>query len=241
MKEIIFVSFEPGTRGHYIARVIASLPHVHWYSHPDNGIHPWNLASAKHSSIRQRHAFPNHFDRIVNGRKLPPTWDYVSKFFPDSDKYYNEIFFPRFDEISREIDKTIVYCTHSLPSDLLRVFDKCKILNVAESTDIVVNKYLRTTANFPGYIRAADIVDESNPWLMHLEHLKGIKENFTVADLWAWDRYQELYTASMKDSYSKDLYEMFEPRVNDRHMAYDQTLSIRMHPDWHSVKSFLND
>jgi len=239
MNEIIFVSFEPGTRGHYIARVIASLPHVHWYSHPDNGIRPWNLASAKNSSIRQRHVFPNHFDRIVDGGKLPPTWDYVKNFFPDSDKYYNEIFFPRFKEITQDIKKSIVYCTHSSPDSLLSVFENCKILNVVEDTETVVNKYLQTTANFPGYIRSAEIVDETNPWLIHLECLKVIKENFTVADLWAWDKYHELYNVSMKDSYFNDLYNMFAPKVECRRIDYDNTLPIRMHPDWQNVKDFL--
>ena len=239
MKEIIFVSFEPGTRGHYIARVVASLPNVHWYSHPDNGIHPWNLASAKHSSIRQRHAFPNHFDRIVNGKKLPPTWDYVSDFFPDADKYYSEIFIPKFNEISQDIDKTIVYCTHSLPGALLRVFDNCKILNVVENTDVVVNKYLKTTANFPGYIRAADIVEESNPWLQHLEYLKSMKDNFTIADIWAWNKYQLFYDNSMKDVYYDDLFAKFKSRVKRRRLMFNNTLSIRMHPDWRSVKFFL--
>lgn len=239
MNEIIFVSFEPGTRGHYIARVIASLPHVHWYSHPDNGIHPWNLANAKSSSIRQRHVFPNHFDRLVNGEKLPPTWDYVSNFFPDPDKYYAEIFMPRFNEIAKDITKSIVYCTHSLPESLLNVFENCKILNVVEDAETVVNKYLQTTAHFPGYIRAPEIVNETNPWLMHLEYLKSIKENFTISDIWAWDKYHELYSVSMKNSYTSDLFNIYAPKVERRRMNYKNTLPIRMHPDWRSVKDFL--
>jgi hypothetical protein len=239
MKEIIFVSFEPGTRGHYIARVIATMPHVHWYSHLDNGIHPWNLASAKNSSIRQRHAFANHFDRLVDGGKLPPTHDYVENFFPDDEQYYTNIFMPRFEQLTQNIDKTLIYCTHSSPRQLLKFFNNCKILNVVESTTTVVNKYLNTTANFPGYIRAAEIVDENNDWLQVLNQLKNIKTDFTVADLWAWQKHKLLYVNSMQEEYATDLYLKFEPKINERNMYYDKTLPIRMHPDWDTVKKFL--
>lgn len=241
MKDIIFISFEPGTRGHYIARVVAALPYVHWYSHPDNGIHPWNLASAKNSSIRQRHAFANHFDRLIDGEKLPPTHDYVEDFFPDVEHYYREIFIPRFELLTQNVDKTLVYCTHSLPVQLLKFFNNCKILNVVESAETVVNKYLNTTANFPGYIRAAEIVDENNEWLQVLDHLKDIKKDFTVADLWAWKKHNILYSNSMQEEYATDLRLRFEPRITERSMHYANTLPIRMHPDWREVKFFLEN
>jgi hypothetical protein len=241
MKEIIFISFEPGTRGHYIARTIATLPDVHWYSHPDNGLHPWNLASAKTSSIRQRHVFANHFDRLIDGEKLPPTHDYVENFFPDVKQYYTEIFMPRFKQLTQHIDKPLVYCTHSLPGHLLEFFDNCKILNVVEPVSTVVDKYLATTANFPGYIRAAEIVDENNEWLHVLNQLKSIKEDFTVADLWAWQKHKLLYVNSMREEYTTDLYLKFEPRIHKRNMHYNKTLPIRMHPNWRQVKYFLTN
>ena len=45
--KLIFVSFEKGCGGHSIARTLCSLPNVYWYSNKNNGIQPWNIASAK--------------------------------------------------------------------------------------------------------------------------------------------------------------------------------------------------
>lgn len=76
----VFVSFEPGSRGHNIGRVLCSLPEVYWYSSLDNGINPWNI-SQKSDWLIQRQVAPKHFDRTMpNGEALPPAWDYVKDF-----------------------------------------------------------------------------------------------------------------------------------------------------------------
>lgn len=239
MKDIIFISFEPGTRGHYIARVVASLPHVHWYSHPDNGIHPWNVHSARTSKIRQRKAFANHFDRIVDSGRLPPTWDYVDRFFPDEDEYYRDVFWPEFEKHSRSIDKTLVYCTHSSPSQLAKQFPEARILSVLEPVDTIVYKYTRTTAHFPGYIRMKEIVDADNPWLDQLNTWQSQKQDFTFRDIWAQEAYGEFYEDQMESMYEQHLYEVYTPKYKHRLSEHTNTLKIRMHPDWRTVKDFL--
>ena len=158
--KLLFVSFEPGTRGHYIARVLSSLPYVYWYSHPDNGTHPWNVHSAVNSTIRQRHVSANHFDRIVPNGKLPPTWDYVEDFFPDKEKYYSEVFWPQFNKLVPTTDKYIIYCTHSMPNELTPYFPNSKIINIRWDPDEAARRFLMFSAMFPGYVRAPDIVSE---------------------------------------------------------------------------------
>ena len=51
MDNMIIISGEKGCKVHHIARVICSLPNVYWYSNIDNGIHPWNISSAKSSKV----------------------------------------------------------------------------------------------------------------------------------------------------------------------------------------------
>jgi len=237
--KIVFVSFEPGTRGHYIARVIACLPNVYWYSHSDNGTHPWNIASAKNSSIRQRHAFPNHFDRLVPKGKLPPTWDYVQGYFPSETDYYENIFFPQFNELTRDIDQTLVYCTHSVPSQLNRYFSNCQILNVVESADTIVEKYIKTTALFPGWNRFANLVDENNIYLKYLNKLKDKKKDFTVRDLWAQRTHITMYKPKYDNEYKLSLLKKYTKLSELRNQQFENTLNIRMHPDWRAVKDFL--
>ena len=238
-KKIIFVSFEPGTRGHYIARVIACLPDVYWYSHKDNGIRPWNLFRAKQSTIRQRHAFPNHFDRLVPNGKLPPTWDYLKDYIRDEKSYYENIFYPQFLRLSDNIDKTLVYCTHSQPDQLLKYFDNCRILNVVESADTVVNKYVRTTALFPGWTRFAGIVEEDNHHLVKLKEYKQKTPSLKVRDVWAYDRYNTAYRDQMANEYQHWLLEKYRVKVDHRNQQFKNTINIRMHPDWRTVKDFL--
>lgn len=240
-KKIIFVSFEPGTRGHYIARVIACLPNVYWYSHEDNGTRPWNLFSAKQSTIRQRHAFPNHFDRLVPNGKLPPAWDYLQDYISDEKYYYENIFYPQFKSLTENIDKTLVYCTHSQPDQLLKYFDNCRILNIVESADTVVNKYVRTTALFPGWIRFEGLVDEDNDHLVKLTTYKQKTPGLTVRDVWAYDRYNTAYRDQMANEYQHWLTKKYSANVAHRSQQFENTLNIRMHPDWRSVKDFLSE
>lgn len=239
MKDIIFVSFEPGTRGHYIARVVASLPFVFWYKHPDNGLNPWNIHSAKTSSIRQRHAFPNHFDRITSNGRLPPTWDYVDRFFLNEDEYYEKVFWPEFKMRTETLNDTFVYCTHSSPDQLLKQFPNSKILNVVEPLETVIYKYVRTTAFFPGYVRIKEIIPENNPWLGRLTEWRNIKKDFTFRDIWALENEGIFYNDNLKMDYEKYLHKVYTPKVANRNNNFENTLPIRMHPDWRAVKDFL--
>lgn len=238
--KLLFVSFEPGTRGHYIARVLSSLPYVYWYSHPDNGIHPWNVHSAVDSAIRQRHVSANHFDRIVPNGKLPPTWDYVENFFPNSDSYYEKVFWPQFNKLAPNTDKYIIYCTHSMPDDLLTYFPDAKIINVTCDWQVAHNRYMNTTAEFPGYIRLADIVPQDNEWLHFLTNLKDQKKNFTVADIWAQQTYGTWFNSSMYPKYSEDVAERFVHASKLRTLSYKNTFNTTVSKfNWKAIKEFL--
>lgn len=219
MNNIVFVSFENGGGGHRFARTIATLPNMYWYSHNDNGIHPWNIYPNK-TTIRQRSVAPAHFDRIVPAGKLPPTWDYVKDFFPFPEYYYS-IFFKEFNKLAPQTDKSFVYCTHSTPRELLLWFPKCKVINLIHDVEPLVERYMQTTAKFPGWLRMANLVPEDNPHLIFLECMRKIKPDFTVADIWAQKTHGTLYKHSYYEEYRNSVkntltYRM-EQRVNANH------------------------
>ena len=237
MNNIIFVSFEQGGGGHRLARTIATLPNIYWYSHIDNGINPWNI-NTKHTTIRQRKVAPAHFDRIVPDGKLPPTWDYVKDFFPFPEYYYS-MFAEKFKQLAPDTDKSFVYCTHSKPKELLHWFPNCKVINLIHDIDPLAERYMKTTAKFPGWLRKADIVPENNPHLVFLKCMSEIKKDFTVADIWA----QKTHGTLMKDEYwteylisvKNTLYHNMQDRINTNNKL---VLNVK-DKNWKEIKSFL--
>lgn len=183
----IFISFEPGAYGHTIGRVLCSLPEIHWYSNSNNGINPWNLP--KNKNIKQRIIAPKHFDRIMpNGQLLPPTWDYVKNFIPNKEIYYNEYFLSQFKKaqgIEYLHTHKLLYCTHSLPAELLEQFPNSKIINVIADVDVTFNRYMKTTANFPAYLKLKWLNGESTEYGKFLKSVADkLGKDFTVKDLW---------------------------------------------------------
>jgi hypothetical protein len=235
---IIFVSFEQAGGGHRIARTLAAMPEHYWYSHPDNGIHPWNIHFT-HTSIRQRYAAKAHFDRIVPLGKLPPTWDYVSDFFPSPAAYYS-LFYKNFLEVAPDTDKKFIYCTHSTPSELRKFFPKSKIINIINDVTTTADRYMQTTALFPGWVRFEGLVSEDNEYLQFLNDINNRKLNFTRRDIWAVKTHGELYNDDMYNEYYSHIYDITNLKMAERMGYYDfNTYRVIDSPNWRDVKFFL--
>ena len=234
---IVFVSFENGGGGHRFARTIAACDCIYWYSHQDNGINPWNI-NTKHTTIRQRKVAPAHFDRIVPNGKLPPTWDYVKDFFPFPEYYYR-LFNKEFDRLAPKTQQSFVYCTHSKPSELLQWFPACKVINLIHDIDSLVERYLQTTANFPGWIRMADLVPEDNRHLVFLECMRNIKKDFTVSDIWAQKTHGTLFKSEYYEEYKANVRNTLYYNMQDR-INTDNKLVLNVRDkNWREIKNFL--
>ena len=237
-ERIIFVSFEQGGGGHRFARTIAALDCIYWYSHPDNGVQPWNI-HFEHSNIRQRYAAKAHFDRIVPKGKLPPTWDYVSDFFPNPATYYG-LFYKKFIEFAPDTDKKFLYCTHSTPGELRKFFPKSKIINIVNDVKSITDRYMQTTALFPGWVRFEGLVEENNEYLQFLNDIKKRKKDFTRRDIWAVKTHGELYNEDMYDEYYPYIYNITNMRMAERMEYYDfNTYRAVIRPNWLELKYFL--
>ena len=237
MNNIVFVSFENGGGGHRFARTISALPNMYWYSHTDNGINPWNI-NTKNTTIRQRSVAPAHFDRIVPDGKLPPTWDYVKDFFPFPEYYYS-VFKKEFTRLAPSTDKSFVYCTHSKPYELLRWFPECKVINLIHDVDSLVERYMQTTAKFPGWLRMANLVPEDNPHLIFLQCLRESKKDFTFADIWSQRTHGTLYKDDYYSEYKDSITTTFTHRMKERVNTNHQLVLNVKDKNWKEIKQFL--
>jgi hypothetical protein len=229
----VFVSFEPGSRGHTIGRVLCSLPEVYWYSNSDNGINPWNI-SHKCDWIIQRRVAPKHFDRTMpNGEVLPPVWDYV-KDFVDCDTYYRDLFPAQFEKAQGQQylnTHRLLYCTHSLPEEILTQFPNSRVINIVADADDIVNRYMHTTAHFPAYLKLEWMNGSKTKYgkmLCQLSKRWGLF--FTVQDVW-----EHLHSGSF--------YQHIETQIKNNMALRNQTNNSRVlnvsYREYRKMKEFI--
>lgn len=226
----IFISFEPGARGHKLARVIATLPCMHWYSCEENGINPWNV-NAPHKNAKQRQLSRFHFDRITPKGKLPPPHDYVEKYMPNEKQYYK-----LFDQLFEENGgsdiinngERVIFCTHSMPSKILEYFPNSLIFNIMHEPEETTQRYLDLVTRFPAYVKHYGVVPEDNEYLAFLKILNDRKPGLTVADVWAFERKKKFYDPeTMEDRYRKEIYaKMLSSSIFRKAVDHERVMNI---------------
>jgi hypothetical protein len=242
-EKFIIISFENGGGGHRLGRIICSLPDVYWYTHPDNGKNPWNV-HFKNTNIRQRHVSKFHFDRLVPKGMLPPTHDYVSKFIPDEDEYYEKYYNPKFEEMGGyEIikDYKILLVSHALPEVLSKRFPKAKIINLIGDSTKIANRYLQTTSLFPAYLKLKWLDGENTEYGKKLKTIsEKLGDKFTVRDVWAYKKYEIGYNDTLEEEYNSYVHSMIHNNMNIR-KSYSSTNCINVDKkDYKCIKDFLN-
>ena len=247
--KLIFVSFEQSTGGYGIARTICTLPDVYWYSHPDNGKHPWNVSLDmdtfydSDTYVKQRLVTPRHFDRWINGVKLPPTWDYVKDYFPDHEGYLRTIFFPAIEKAQRQTSKKLVFTTHLSTFQLRQYFGTSACLNVLYDPLKASKRYITTVSKFPAHVKFNGIVPKDNEYLKWLDSISTIKPKFTVADVWAMKNYNTLYDKKYEEEYYNEISTQMDDYLAIRKGAERDSTVCTIHQDnidWKKVKTYLN-
>lgn len=239
----LFICFEQAARGHRLARVLASLPEVYWYSHPENGINPWNIYTPR-TNIQQRKVSRFHYNRYLpDGKHLPPPHDFVQPYLPDADAYYNDIFLPKFIENGGPelLDKYIVpYCTHALPKDIYKQFPNAKIINIIHDVDACTERYMKVGLNFPGLVKHTGTVPKDNERLQHLIELYNMKKDIKVKDVWAWDKFRTFWDDRYTTKLKMDKRTFFEFRKQARETTYHKNvLNITNLRDYKLMKDFI--
>ena len=188
--KFLFVAFEQGAKGHRFCRQIANEnDDIYWYSCLENGVTPLDVSTNSHRyetnlTVRQRSIAPNHFDRLVNGKMLPPLFNVIESYYNDIEEYYPlflKLFIERGGLDIMEGGKYVMYPVHVLRSQIKAKFPNAMVLEIIPNDiDEVVEHYLNTTAKFPAYLRLTDFrPDYLTPYAKKLEENK----NATIRDL----------------------------------------------------------
>ena len=238
---IVFVSFEPGAFGHRLARTLCTLPRFYWYSDARNGVNPWNV-HFDNTEILQRSISPYHFDRITPNGMLPPTHDYVKDFIPDAQQYYAEHFLTQWIKVKApEIKQDIVYCSHSLPQDLLKHFPDSKIINIVLNPTVVTRRYMETTAVFPGWIKADWIGGRDTEYGKRLRIIGGeLGKKFKIRDIWAWENYGTEYYSDYYSEYFDWIFKNIQTNTAERIDIDDPRVLSLSTRNYKLIKGFLN-
>ena len=237
---ILFVSFEPGAFGHRLARTLCTLPRFYWYSDARNGKNPWNV-HFDNTEILQRSISPYHFDRITPNGMLPPTHDYVRDFIPDAREYYAEHFLPQWIKVkAQEIKQDIVYCSHSLPQDLLEHFPESKIINIVLPPDGVALRFMNTSAKFPGWLKHDWMGGRDTEHGKRLQIIGGeLGKKFTVRDIWAWENYGTEYYSDYYMEYYDWIYKNIQANTAERSRITDERVLTVNSRDYRRIKEWM--
>jgi hypothetical protein len=197
--KFLFIAFRQGARGHSFGRHLASTEsNVYWYSCKENGMIPHDTSINEHS-LSRRIISPNHFDKIVNGKILPPLFNVIEPYYNDIDEYYplfKKLFIERGGLEIMESGKYIMYPVHVTKSKIKAKFPNARIEEIIPNNiDEVVEHYLNTVAKFPAYLKLADFrPDYLTPHAKKLEENK----NATIRDL--FDGTDEQYKKYISDT-----------------------------------------
>ena len=213
----LFVAFEQGAKGYRYCRQIANEnDDIHWYSCLENGVTPLDVSTTNpyryepRLTVRQRAIAPNHFDRLVNGKMLPPLFNVIEPYYNDIEEYYPlflKLFIERGGLDIMESGKYVMYPVHVTKSKIKAKFPNARILEIIPSNiNEVVEHYLNTVAKFPAYLKLADFRPAYlTPYAKKLEDNKDA----TIRDL--FDGTDEQY----KKYVHKTIKNLVELRKND--------------------------
>jgi len=237
----VFISFDQAGRGHRLARVLSSQPDFYWYSHPHNGIQPWNVGRP-HSHSGQRQISRYHYDRYVGENKLPPPHDYVEKYI-DTSEYYRDIFAPQFvakggADILRS--QRMIYCTHSLPEPIIQQFPQARVINIIHDIERCVKRYMQIGYLFPGLVKHTGTLPADNPRVRWLTELAAGTDEFRIRDVWAQERWGTYWADGMYAELTADKRRLFTDNHATRLNATDdRILNLWDVRDYGSIKEFL--
>lgn len=219
----IFISSEQGTNCHRIARVIATMPCMYWYSSEGNGTNPWNISKVNNKN-------KHYFDRTTPKGILPPTHDYIEKYVPNEKQYYkifDELFTQAGGDDIINNGQRVIYCTHSMPNKLLEHFPNSLIINIVHDPKSATDNYFNLATTDTDINKHSGIDFKDNEYSTFLNILKGRKEDLTIADVWAFERKKKFYEPKMEERFKKEIYaKMFSSNIFRKAVSHDRVLNV---------------
>ena len=213
---LLFILASPAAGGYRLGRIVSCCNNVHWYSSIDNGIDPWNIFYT--SKVNGKDISPYHFDRTTQTGVIPLVGERVEKFWNSDDvsNYYNTCWNNEMNRAGASNilnqNKYLLWVLHDTAANIFSKFPNAKIINlVDDDIDLLVDRYLITTANFPIQIKNPSIKPTlyNSKFSIKLKQLMQFNVKPTYRDFWAWKEYSYPFYSNQFDthysSYIKNL------------------------------------
>jgi hypothetical protein len=232
--KLLFICANPGSGGYRLSRIISCLDNVFWYSNGRNGIYPWTVYN--NSRVAGKEISEYHYDRYIGHQMVPLVGERIESYWnaDDLDNYYNNIWADKMlSSGATSITKNNMYISwvvHDLPDYILARFPNAKIINlIDDDIDVVVNRYLETTALFPIILRNTDIKPVyKTEHAVLVDRLTKTNKLATYRDLWAI-KYKNVH------SYSNLLFDQEFKQYLENMFNYLHNIKLKRNPSYYST------
>jgi hypothetical protein len=249
-KNWTFVSYEYAGGGHRLGRKICCLPKFLWYSTAGNGKRPWNVSSWR--SLPDGNFLKNirtiasaHYAQMGPYGILPFDYSIGKEWIPDKSMYYSEFSkqFLRANGPTLLDAYKIAYVSHSMPDEILQTFPNAKIINLVDDPVKLTNRYMHTTAIFPGNLSTGF------KWIKDLEYTEAYRKhklieetfypNYTLRDVWSYDNFNTMWDDSYKELYYQEVYNKISSNVTYRQSINHKNVLTVTKNKTKEIKEFL--
>jgi hypothetical protein len=249
-KNWIFVSYEYGGGGHRLARKICCLPNFYWYSTKGNGKKPWNVSSWRNlpddNFIKGvRKIASAHYSQMTPHGILPFDHSVGKEWVPSELDYY-KLFESKFiSSKGHEIlsSKKLVYISHSNPTEILKQFPNSKIINLIDDPVKITDRYMYTTALFPGNFSIAfrwiPYLEETSSFKFHKKIKEQFKKDYTMRDVWSYNMFNTLWKDSYYDQYYQEIFKMITNNIERRRTVNHPNVLTVHKSNTKTIKDFL--
>jgi hypothetical protein len=146
----LFILANQGAGGHRLGRLVSCFDNVYWYSSIHNGVSPWDIFFDNKIAGKSISAY--HYDRTVDNKTLPIVGERILKWWDRKDhkKFYNTVWADEIKKINLPKNVFMHWVLHDTPEEIHAVFPQAKIISLIDTDlDQVIDRYMKTTANFP--------------------------------------------------------------------------------------------
>jgi hypothetical protein len=245
---LLFICASAGNGGHRLGRIVSCAENVYWYSHANNGIHPWD--AERNNIIKGKDISQYHYDRLLPLGVVPLVGERVEKYWSEDDvDYYYSVVWPKLMQ-SVNADQILehhflTWVVHDAPKNIRSRFPNSKIINlIDDDVDSVALRYFQTTSLFPAKIENTDIKPSS--YLSNFSKLikdvetKNLKPS--IRDLWCFQKHNEFFYNPIYDQeYLTDIKLELADLDAKKNSPVSNSLSLTWaRLDIRSIESYLN-
>lgn len=178
---LLLINCLQGSGGHRLGRIFSCHADVYWYSHVDNGMHPWLFAQT--DEVKEAHFSKYHYDRILpDGSYLPLIGSRIAKYWSD------DAWLDNWHQIMSRLDLPdgyLTYVVHDSPLYLRDRFPLSTIVNLLSDPIETTDRHLQTSANFRiSYRLRNQVPDYKSAWVEARDQLLATNPSATERDLW---------------------------------------------------------